>query len=152
MLSRKNGRVINRTGGGTADSFPNGTGHATSKAGLLRFTECVSDTFAGTRELIFAMDPGLVRTTMTECQLNSQTGRAHLPGIQRLFDDHIDVPPKHAAELSVEIGPGRFDRLTGRMLMAARGDLDLSETAVDDIVRSDLWSLRVDGMPPEQPA
>ena len=36
-----------------------------------------------------------------------------------------------AARLSVEIGSGRFDKLAGRMLMAARGDLDLDEAAID---------------------
>ena len=152
MLSRKKGRIINMTGGGTANSFPNGSGYGTSKAGLLRFTECVSDTLVGTDVQVFAMDPGLVRTTMTEYQLTSTAGRTYLPGIQSLFDNHIDVPPRRAAELSVEIGTGRFDRLAGRMLMAARGDLDLSEAGIDGIVGQDLRSLRVNGMPPEGPA
>ena len=35
------------------------------------------------------------------------------------------------------------------MLMAARGDIDLTEAAVDEIVASDLRSLRVNGMPAE---
>ena len=69
MMARKRGRIINMTGGGTATSFPNGSGYATSKAGLLRFTECVSDSLAGSGVLVFAMDPGLVRTAMTEYQL-----------------------------------------------------------------------------------
>ena len=151
MMSRKRGRIINMTGGGTASSFPNGSGYATSKAGLLRFTECVGDTLAGSGVLIFAMDPGLVRTRMTEYQLTSAAGQTYLPGIQHLFDEHINVSPRLAAGLSVEIGSGRFDRLAGRMLMAARGDHELSEAAVEDIVRLDLRSLRVNGMPPERP-
>ena len=76
--ARKRGRIINMTGGGAATSFPNGSGYATSKAGLLRFTECVSDTLAGTGVLVFAMDPGLVRTAMTELQLQSEAGRTYL--------------------------------------------------------------------------
>ena len=140
------------TGGGTASSFPNGSGYGTSKAGLLRFTECVSDTLAGSGVLAFAMDPGLVRTRMTEHQLTSEAGRSYLPNIPRLFDMGINVAPTLAARLSVEIGSGRFDKLAGRMLMAARGDLDLSESAVEEIVATDLRSLRVNGMPPERPA
>ena len=61
MIARSRGRIINMTGGGTATSFPSGSGYATSKAGLLRFTECVSDTLAGSGVLVFAMDPGLVQ-------------------------------------------------------------------------------------------
>jgi NAD(P)-dependent dehydrogenase (short-subunit alcohol dehydrogenase family) len=152
MMARRRGRIINMTGGGTASSFPNGSGYGTSKAGLLRFTECVSDTLAGSGVLAFAMDPGLVRTRMTEHQLTSEAGRSYLPNIPRLFDMGINVAPTLAARLSVEIGSGRFDKLAGRMLMAARGDLDLSESAVEEIVATDLRSLRVNGMPPERPA
>ncbi len=151
MLQRKRGRVINMVGGGTATSFPNGSGYATSKAGLLRFTECVSDTLTDSGVLAFAMDPGLVRTAMTELQLTSDDGRRYLTDIPRLFDERIAVSPTLAARLSVEIGAGRFDRLCGRMLMAARGDLDLDEAEIDAIVTTDLRSLRVNGMPAERP-
>lgn len=151
MLTRKRGRIINMVGGGTATSFPQGSGYATSKAGLLRFTECVSDSLADSGVLVFAMDPGLVRTAMTEYQLSSEAGRTYLPNIERLFEDGIDVPPTLAARLSVEIGAGRFDKLAGRMLMAARGDLDLAEAAIDEIAATDLRSLRVNGMPTERP-
>jgi NAD(P)-dependent dehydrogenase (short-subunit alcohol dehydrogenase family) len=151
MMARRRGRIINMTGGGTATSFPNGSGYATSKAGLLRFTECVSDTLAGSGVLAFAMDPGLVRTRMTEHQLSSEAGRSYLPNMPRLFEMGIDVPATVAARLCVEIGSGRFDKLAGRMLMAARGDLELDETAIDEIVATDLRSLRVNGMPQERP-
>ena len=151
MLGRRRGRIINMTGGGTATSFPHGSGYATSKAGLLRFSESVADTLAGSGVLVFAMDPGLVRTSMTEYQLSSDAGRTYLPNIPRLFETGINVPPTLAARLSVEIGSGRFDKLAGRMLMAARGDLDLSDADVDAIVAGDLRSLRVNGMPAEKP-
>ena len=151
MIARGRGRVIVMTGGGTATSFPNGSGYATSKAGLLRFAECVADTLAGTGVLVFAMDPGLVRTAMTERQLNSQQGQKYLTDIPQLFERGIDVPPTLAARLSVEIAMGRFDRMAGRMLMAARGDLDFDEAAMNSIVASDLRSLRVNGVPPERP-
>ena len=151
MIARRRGRVIVMTGGGTATSFPNGSGYATSKAGLLRFAECVADTLIGSGVLVFAMDPGLVRTAMTERQLESEQGQKYLTDIPRLFERGIDVPPTLAARLSVEIGLGRFDGMAGRMLMAARGDINLDEDAVDKIVASDLRSLRVNGMPPERP-
>lgn len=150
MLAEKRGRIINVVGGGTATSFPNGSGYATSKAGLLRLTECVSDTLASSGVLVFAMDPGLVRTAMTEYQLLSEAGRTYLRNISSLFEAGVDVPPTLAAGLSVEIGSGRFDRLAGRMLMAARGDFDLDEAAIDEIVTADFRSLRVNGMPAER--
>jgi NAD(P)-dependent dehydrogenase (short-subunit alcohol dehydrogenase family) len=150
MIARGRGRVIVMTGGGTATSFPMGSGYATSKAGLLRFAECVGDTLTGSGVLVFAMDPGLVRTAMTERQLETEQGRKYLTDIPRLFERGIDVPATLAARLSVEIGSGRFDRMAGRMLMAARDDLDLDAAAVEQIIRADFRTLRVNGMPREQ--
>ena len=109
----------------------------------------MNDTLAGTGVLAFAMDPGLVRTAMTERRLSSEAGRAYLDAIPKLFEAGVDLPPTLAARLSVEIGSGRFDKLAGRMLMAARGDLDLDEAAVDAIVAGELRSLRVNGLPPD---
>ena len=146
MLERRSGRIINLTGGGTATSFPNGSGYGTSKAGLLRFTESVNDTLAGTGVIMFAMDPGLVRTAMTEYQLESPVGQAYLKDIPRLFEAGIDVPPENAARLSVEIGTGRFDALAGRMFLAALGDIELGESDINRIVDEDLRSLRVNGL------
>ena len=150
MIERRRGRIINMTGGGTATSFPNGSGYATSKAGILRFTECLSDSLIDTGVLVFAMDPGLVRTRMTEYQLNSPAGRDYLPNLADTFAAGVSVPPERAAAMAVEIGTGRFDRIAGRMLMAARDDLDALEAAMDDIVGKDLRSLRVNGLPPER--
>lgn len=134
MMSRKRGRIVNMAGGGTAGSFPSGSGYATGKAGILRFTECLSDSLVGTGVLAFAMDPGLVKTAMTEYQLTSKAGQTYLPNIADLFEMGINVPPTLAARLSVEIAHGRFDKLARRTLMAARGDLDLSADAIEDIV------------------
>lgn len=151
MLARKRGRIINMTGGGTGNSFPNGSGYGSSKSAILRFTESVSDTLQGTGVLMFAMDPGLVRTSMTEYQLTSKAGQTWLPGIVDLFEQKINVPPTMAARLSVEIGSGRFDRLKGRMLMAARGDIELTPADIDIILANDYRSLRINGMPEEKP-
>jgi NAD(P)-dependent dehydrogenase (short-subunit alcohol dehydrogenase family) len=151
MRERARGRIVNLVGGGTATSFPHGSGYGTGKAGLLRFTECVSDTLVGSGVLMFALDPGLVRTSMTEYQLSSEAGRKYLDAIPRLFEAGVDVPPTLAAALCVEIASGRFDRLRGRMLMAARGDLGLDPAAIEAILANDWRSLRVNGMPVERP-
>ena len=151
MLERKNGRVINVTGGGTGTSFPYGSGYGSSKAAVLRFTESVCDTLTNTGVRMFAMDPGLVRTSMTEFQMSDAAGQKYLGGINDLFARGIAVPPSLAGRLSVEIGSGRFDRLAGRMLFAARGDHQLTDREVDDIVARDLRSLRINGTPEEHP-
>jgi NAD(P)-dependent dehydrogenase (short-subunit alcohol dehydrogenase family) len=151
MIARGRGRIINMAGGGSAGSVPYASGYATGKAGILRFTESVSDSLAATGVLMFAMDPGLVKTAMTEYRLTSNAGQTYLPYVASWFEKGINVPPALAARLSVEIATGRFDKLAGRMLMAARGDFDLSPMVIDEIVASDHRTLRVNGMPEERP-
>ena len=146
MLARRRGRVIKMVGGGTGNSFPHGSGYATSKAGLLRLTEWVSDTLADSGVRVFAMDPGLVRTAMTEFQLTSDDGRRYLTDISHLFDEGVNVSPTLAGRLSIEIAQAASTSARPYADGGAR-DLDLDEAAIDAIVAADLRSLRVNGMP-----
>ncbi|MDR3374013.1 MAG: SDR family NAD(P)-dependent oxidoreductase, partial [Ancalomicrobiaceae bacterium] len=79
MLAHGKGRIVNLVGGGAGNSFPHGSGYASSKAAIMRFTECLNDTTKDGGVLAFAVDPGLVRTAMTELQLTSEAGKAYLP-------------------------------------------------------------------------
>lgn len=142
MCARGRGRIVNLVGGGTGNSFPNGSGYASSKAAIMRFTECFNDTVKDSGVYAFAVDPGLVRTAMTELQLNSGEGKKHLPDIERLFEEGINVPPSRAARLIVDIAAGRFDKLAGRMLRGVE-DRDALEQAMDDLVATDGRALRL---------
>jgi NAD(P)-dependent dehydrogenase (short-subunit alcohol dehydrogenase family) len=148
MLARGKGRIVNLVGGGTGNSFPNGSGYASSKAAIMRFTECLNDTTGTGSVLVFAVDPGLVRTSMTELQLFSEAGRTYLPHVQQLFDNGVNIPPSHAAALIADIAAGRFDRLAGRLLRAV-DDRELLEQEMNDIVARDARALRFSGV--EQP-
>lgn len=145
MLERGAGRIVNLVGGGTGTSFPHGSGYAASKAGIMRFTESLNDTTVPGGVRAFAVDPGLVRTSMTEMQLNTEAGRTFLPGIQQLFEDGINVPPSRAAALIADIARGRFDRLAGRML-SGPDDRDGLERKMNDIVEKDGRALRITGV------
>jgi NAD(P)-dependent dehydrogenase (short-subunit alcohol dehydrogenase family) len=145
MLARGKGRIVNLVGGGTGNSFPNGSGYASSKTAIMRFTECLNDTTGSCGVLAFAVDPGLVRTSMTELQLFSEAGRAYLPNIQQLFDDGVNIPPSRAAALIADIAAGRFDTLAGRLLRAI-DDRELLEQEMNDIVARDTRALRFSGV------
>ncbi|SHE82708.1 NADP-dependent 3-hydroxy acid dehydrogenase YdfG [Kaistia soli DSM 19436] len=145
MLARGRGRIVNLVGGGTGTSFPNGSGYAASKAAIMRFTECLDDTTKAGGVRAFAVDPGLVRTAMTELQLNSDAGKAHLPNIQQLFDDGINVPPSRAAALIADIAAGRFDALAGRMLRGV-DDRDSLERDMEAIAAQDGRALRISSL------
>nr|WP_246704067.1 SDR family NAD(P)-dependent oxidoreductase [Rhizobium sp. P38BS-XIX] len=135
------GRIVNFVGGGAGNSFPHGSGYASSKAAIMRFTECLNDTTIANDVRAFAVDPGLVRTAMTELQLSSEAGRTYLPGIQKLFDDGVDIEPMHAALLIADIAAGRFDTLAGRLLRGV-DDRDALAEEMDAIVADDGRALR----------
>lgn len=145
MLAGGAGRIVNLVGGGTGNSFPNGSGYASSKAAIMRFTECLNDTTRDSGVLAFAVDPGLVRTAMTELQLHSDAGKAYLPAIQTLFRDGVNIPPTRAAALIVDIATGRFDKLSGRLLRGV-DDRSAVEQSMADIVENDLRALRFSGL------
>ena len=145
MLARGKGRIVNLVGGGTGNSFPHGSGYASSKAAIMRFTECLNDTTKGGGVLAFAVDPGLVRTSMTELQLFSEAGRTYLPNLQGLFESGVNLPPSRAAALIADIAAGRFDPLAGRLLRGV-DDRDLLEREMEAIVARDARALRFSGV------
>jgi NAD(P)-dependent dehydrogenase (short-subunit alcohol dehydrogenase family) len=148
MVARGQGRIVNLVGGGTGNSFPHGSGYASSKAAIMRFTECLNDTTKDRGVLAFAVDPGLVRTAMTELQLYSEAGKTYMPNIQDLFDNGVNIPPSRAAALIVDIAAGRFDPLAGRLLRGV-DDRDHLEQEMKAIVARDGRALRFSGL--EQP-
>ncbi|MFW8588334.1 SDR family NAD(P)-dependent oxidoreductase [Rhizobium beringeri] len=141
MLARGKGRIVNLVGGGTGNSFPHGSGYASSKAAIMRLTECLNDTTIAHSVRAFAVDPGLVRSAMTEMQLSSEAGKTYLPGIQQLFDDGVDIDPSRAALLIRDIAAGRFDVLAGRLLRGV-DDRDALEEEMYDVVAADGRALR----------
>jgi hypothetical protein len=86
---------------------------------------------------------------MTEFQLTDPAGQKYLSGIADMFSRGVNVPPERAGELSVALGSGRFDRMAGRMLFAARGDINLTDNQIDTIINDDLRTLRINGTPEE---
>jgi NAD(P)-dependent dehydrogenase (short-subunit alcohol dehydrogenase family) len=145
MVARGKGRIVNLVGGGTGNSFPHGSGYASSKAAIMRFTECLNDTTKDRGVFAFAVDPGLVRTSMTELQLFSDAGKTYLPNIQDLFDNGVNIPPSCAAALIADIAAGRFDPLAGRLLRGV-DDRELLELEMKDIVARDARALRFSGV------
>lgn len=144
MISRKKGRIINMIGGGTGTPFPNGSAYGSSKAALMRFTESLDQEVSESGILVFAMGPGLVRTAMTELQLNTDEGKKWMEGIKEAFENNVDVPPTLAADLAVQIASGRCDVLHGRAL-SSTADLEQILTHTKEIIKEDLLTLRMKG-------
>ena len=88
--------------------------YVTSKTALIRFTEILALEAAQHGVKVFAIEPGTVRTAMSEDALESEEGQRWLPWFGEVFQRAEDVPPDHAADLVVLLASGRADALSGR--------------------------------------
>jgi 3-oxoacyl-[acyl-carrier protein] reductase len=116
MLDRGSGRVVTIGSLAGANAWGDGSAYAVSKAAVSRLTDSLADSLRDTGVCVFDLNPGLVRTSMTD---------AHPELFGHLSDDDFD-PPELAAAAVVRIATGDLDALTGRMLTA--------EDPFDDLV------------------
>ena len=91
---------------------------------------------------VFAIDPGTVRTAMTEHVLESKAGKKWLPWFRKLFDRGRDVPAEKAAQLVVQLASGRADALSGRFVDVS-DDLPTLLERLGEVKRDNLYTLRV---------
>jgi NAD(P)-dependent dehydrogenase (short-subunit alcohol dehydrogenase family) len=142
MQKRGQGRILNMTGGGTAGPIPYGSGYGSSKAAIMRFTETLDREVFSSGVIVFAMGPGLVRTAMTELQLETPAGKKWMGRIKDRFDQGGDVPPTLAAGLAVELASGRLDAFHGRGFNSS-DDLEAVLADKDGIIAEDRKTLRM---------
>jgi 3-oxoacyl-[acyl-carrier protein] reductase len=131
MIARKSGRIINVASG--AGTGPNGfnSAYPVSKAALFRLTDCLAEMTEEYGLSVFAISPGLVRTSMS----------VDLPFVQDLPDSEW-VPVEKAGELCAFIASGQADRLSGRYLHVLDDIPDMVRRA-DEIIEKDLHVLRL---------
>jgi len=148
MVSRRHGRIINiATSAIPIASF---SAYSTSKAALVRFTECLAAETRPHGVAAFSIVPGTIRTRMSEQVLNSPDGQKWLPWFRRIFDAGLDLPAARPAELVVRLASGRFDALTG-LCLSPLDDLELIARSLAEVERDRLYSLRVRPLPSASP-
>ena len=142
MIARRRGRIINVASGAGLQATPYGSAYVTSKTALIRLSETMA---LETREFgiaVFAIDPGLVRTAMSEYLAYSEAGQQWIPLFARGFEDGRDVPPEHAAELVRGLNSGKADVLSGTFLRVT-DDLDALIDRAESIQTDNQYRLRL---------
>lgn len=122
MLQRGRGRIINVSSGAGNAVVPYMSAYVVSKAALTRFTEQLAAEIGGGGVAVFAIEPGTVRTSMTEVAMATDEGRRWLPWFAGLLQAQGTTPDR-AAEFLLRVASGRADALSGRFLNQ-RHDLD----------------------------
>jgi NAD(P)-dependent dehydrogenase (short-subunit alcohol dehydrogenase family) len=142
MIARRRGRIVNVSSGSGNVAFPYVSAYCASKAALTRWTEVVAAEAREHGVSAFAIEPGTVRTAMTEDVLRGPEGRRWIPWFSKIFEDGRDVTPEHAADLVATLASGRLDALSGCFLSRA-DDLDALLARADEIRRTGALTLRL---------
>jgi len=142
MIARRRGRIINLATSAATVAVAHMGAYVIAKTALIRFTENLAAELVNSGVSVFAIDPGTVRTAMSQHLLESEAGKKWLPWFRKLFDQGRDVPPEKAAELVVHLASGRADALAGRFLGVA-DDLPKLLEQLEEVKRSALYTLRV---------
>jgi len=142
MIARRRGRIINLATSAATVAVANMGGYVVSKTALIRFTENLAAELLSSGVSVFAIDPGTVRTAMSQYVLESEAGMKWLPWFPKLFDQGRDVHAEKAAQLVVQLASGGADALSGCFLGVA-DDLTKLLEHLEEVKRSGLYTLRV---------
>ena len=142
MIEAQRGKIITMLGGGAGNSLPWGTGYASSKAAVVRFTECLAAEVREHGIAVTCMSPGFVRTRLTEYHVFSEDGERYLPTMRGLFDGDKEYPPDHAAALAADLCRLDLMPLSGRYVQPG-DDVQALLAQADEIASADRRSLRL---------
>ena len=119
MIQQGTGMIVNISGGGDVTARPFGSSYATSKTAVLRLTDSLAGELRQTGNegiVVFAFNPGLTRTPMTETIVESEAAAEWMPMFAERFESGQVQEPDYAAERLLQVitqaGPG----LSGRIL------------------------------------
>jgi NAD(P)-dependent dehydrogenase (short-subunit alcohol dehydrogenase family) len=140
MLARGHGRIVNVSSGVGFAAIPMLSAYVVSKTAVYRLSENLAAETRGHGVMVFAIDPGLVRTAISESALSCGQ-----PSIEQWFTDAFasqrDVSPESAAALVVYLASGAADVLSGRNIDVS-GDVAQMVARAAEIQERDLYVLR----------
>ena len=117
MVKKKQGKIINLAGGGAVEPFPNFSAYASSKAGVVRFTENLAKEYQPFNIEVNAVSPGIIQTKLREDLLRAGEQKVG----SRYFKDALLLKkrggdsPEQAAELVLFLSSPK-NQLTGKVI------------------------------------
>jgi len=142
MVARGHGRVINISSGAANGPTLYGSAYGVSKTALSRLSETVALEVAEFGVQVFPIQPGTVRTAMTEELLRDPQRDLRVPWLPNFFAQQQDTPPERAAELVLRLASGQADALSG-VFLGVDNDLDALIRDADNIRQRGYYRLRL---------
>jgi NAD(P)-dependent dehydrogenase (short-subunit alcohol dehydrogenase family) len=141
MIERRRGRILNIASGAALRPVAYDTAYSTSKAALLRLTEAMALETADYGVKVFAIAPGVVRTSLQDPVINTELGRKWLPDFGRAIESRAK-PAEVPAQLCLTMASGAADALNGRFVSTA-DDISALVARAEEIRASNALTLQL---------
>ena len=142
MVTRGGGRIINITSGAALTSTPGASAYSTSKTALVRFSEVVAHEASTYGVKVFSVNPGLVRTRLTESFVQSEHSGKYSAWLCQSLKAGHDIPADRVANLVAFIASGKADELSGCNI-GVYSDISKIVSRAQEIQERELFTLRL---------
>jgi NAD(P)-dependent dehydrogenase (short-subunit alcohol dehydrogenase family) len=153
MIARSRGRIINVASAAGIQALDTVSAYGVSKTAVIRLSECLANENREHGISVFAINPGTVRTPMSDYVVESAEVGRRAPWVQAWFRDLYekghDMPIERSVRLILQLAAGKFDVLSGCYLYV-EDDLDDLVKRADEIQQNKWYTLRLSE--PPQPA
>jgi 3-oxoacyl-[acyl-carrier protein] reductase len=137
-------KIVITSGGGAERAHPFVSAYGASKAGLIRFGECLA---AQLPEFdVNMLAPGRLLTRMVDQIIAAgprQVGQYYYDAFVELKARGTDATPENAADLAVYLASSESDGITGRLIHAVRDNWRRLAEHREELRKSDVFQLRL---------
>lgn len=145
MIEKKQGKIINFSGGGATASLPRFTAYAVSKTAVVRLTETLADEVKEFNIQVNAIAPGAVDTSLQNevMAAGEKAGEIYARFKQNRETGKGWVPKELAADLTVFLASKASAGLTGKLIAAPYDGWEKwDEKRIDEVMSNAMFTLR----------
>lgn len=143
-LKKSHGKIINVSGGGATNPRPYFSAYATSKAAIVRFSECLAEELREYKVDVNCVAPGALNTRILDENI--------LAGIEKIGKENYKKALKQkenggdslkdAAELCAFLASEKCDGITGKLISAKWDEWKDLPNHKQELNKSDIYTLR----------
>lgn len=143
MIKRRQGKIINLSGGGATTARPFFSAYAASKAAIVRLTETLAQEMRPYGIQVNAIAPGAVNTRMLEEVLEAGESAGEAAWNEARYQrEHGGVSAERAAQLVIFLARIESVGITGKLISAVYDDWESWPERIEALAESDLYTLR----------
>jgi len=144
MITRRQGKIINLSGGGATGPRPNFSAYATAKVGLVRFSEILAHEIGAMNVQVNCVAPGPMNTEMLQAVLRAGPEKAGATEYAQALKwvEGGGASPERAADLCVFLASPDSDHITGKLISAVWDSWESLLEHCDELADSDIYTLR----------